>query len=484
MPARAIDQGQLARAKDLILLSCGLSLERGREAALREALGERMAALGLDAFEAYFETLLRGQGEFGLLVERLTVNETYFLREPAHLDLVVQHLVPELLAAREGPVRLLCAGCSTGEEPYSLAILLRERHADACERLFSIAAVDIDGTAIATARRGVFGRHSFRGMDPALVARHFTPCGPGEFSLHEPARRLVTFEQMNLLAPVFPPLMQRQDLILYRNVSIYFPRAVQVRVFRALAELLNEGGYLIVGAAETLPHDLGVLPLVGRQGLFVFRKQGRAVTERRAAPRPAFRPAPMAPPPQERRSVPRPAVPDPDPIRAGLLSAALKQAQADRGEEALLTLDRLLGQDAVFPRAHCLKACILMHGGRPEEARQASERALALDAMCLEACLILGVIARNEGDEKLAHQRFREAMYLDPDCWLAHYSLAEIHFLKGEGNRARAGYETALRILKDPRPRRGRLSWFPLVYKAEPFIHICHHKLLQLKGKV
>ncbi len=99
-----------------------------------------------------------------------------------------------------------------------------------------------------------------------------------------------------------------------------------------------------------------------------------------------------------------------------------------------------------------------MHGGRPQEARQACERALALDAMCLEACLILGVIARNEGNENLAHQRFREAMYLDPDCWLAHYSLAEIHFLKGDGKRARAGYEAALRSLREPEPLPGRLN--------------------------
>jgi chemotaxis protein methyltransferase CheR len=167
-----------------------------------------------------------------------------------------------------------------------------------------------------------------------------------------------------------------------------------------------------------------------------------------------------------------------------LFDAALEHAHAARNPEALRILDELLGLDSTFLKAHSLKACVLMNGGRHEQARQTCERALELDAMCLEACLMLGVIARSEDNDDMAQKRFREAMYQDPDCWLAHYYLAEIHFLRGERGRARAGYESALRILQDPSLlKRGR-SLFPLSFKAEPFVHICRHKLALIKAEL
>lgn len=491
-PVLAADRVQLAQFKELVLRVCGFSLENEREATLRTALQERMSALNQVDFEAYFGILQNDPPEVGRLVELLTVNETYFLREPDHLKLIIQHLVPEILASREGPVRFLCAGCSSGEEPYSLAIMLRERYGDACDGMFSIAGVDIDPGMIALARRGVYGRHSFRGVDPDLVAKHFDSSNSAEFHIREPARRLVDLEVVNLLSPAFPPLMARPDIILYRNVSIYFPRNVQGQIFRRLADSLCENGYLIVGATETISHDVGVLALVQREGLFVFRKQSvLPVSDRREVRRPAAKapslPEHSRPPAIVRREGHPPSI-NPRPTSGKdvrrQFDDALELAHASQWQEALGLLDELLKLDASFIKAHTLRACVLMNGARHEEARQACERALELDAMCLEGVLMLGVIARHDGNDDLAHRRFREALYLESNCWLAHYYLAEIHFLKGDGKRARAGYESTLRILGDGGLLKAGRSLFPLSFRAESFIDICRHKLSLLKGKV
>lgn len=174
------DETGLAPFKELILRTCGFSLEQGREQTLAEGVAARMARRGVACSRAYHAILVTDREELNALVELLTVNETYFFREPDHLNLVADKLLGEILAAREQrPVRILSAGCSTGEEPYSIAMMVRERWGADSERLFSITGVDIDSGAVAAARRGVYGRGSFRGMDQGVLQRHFDATGEG-----------------------------------------------------------------------------------------------------------------------------------------------------------------------------------------------------------------------------------------------------------------------------------------------------------------
>jgi chemotaxis protein methyltransferase CheR len=486
MPLPAVEREQLTPIKRLVLAHCGLSLEEGREETLRRALAERMAARGMTCHTRYTGLLTADPQEFSRLVELLTVNETYFFREPDHLKLILDHLLPDLMKAREGPLRILSAGCSSGEEPYSLAILLRERYGDQCERLFSILGVDIDEGVMRTARRGVFGSRSFRGVAPDLLARHFEGVGPEEFRILPWARELVTLEVANLLAPVFAGSSWRPDVILYRNVSIYFPEKVQRDVFRRLAELLPLGGYLVVGATETLHHNVGILPLVERNGLYVFKKQPEfTLVDRRARRREEAEPAPkpLLPatatgpsPARTQRFEPAPAKTCPDPKQ--LLDEALTLSIAGKVHEAFAALDLLLQQEPGFIKAHSLRAAIHLNEARYREAKEACLAALGLDSLNLEACLMLGVIARYEGDEEGAVHHFRQAIYLDGACWMAHFYQAELLLLRGEARRARSGYESALRILGDSALRNRCL--FPLAFKPDPFMAICRHKLAML----
>jgi chemotaxis protein methyltransferase CheR len=468
--------------KELLQRACGFGFTGDRERTLQDGLGQRMALRGAQDPGEYLAMLQLEPAELDGLVELLTVNETYFLREPEHLNLLVDRLVPERLAAHADLVRILCAGCSTGEEPFSVAMLLQDRADPAAAARFALTGVDIDASAVAKARTATYGRYSFRGMDPGFEARHFEAAGPLEQRVKEPARGRVAFAVLNLLAPGLPPL-GLQDLILYRNVSIYFPGPVQQEVFRRLAGLLKPGGYLLVGAGETLVHDVGILRLVERDGLFVFRKDGGIDRPERRLPRgtPLPRPGP--------RTATRPAFsPRPAAVAAPVPGAtrrrfddALQCARSRREPEALAILDTLLAGDPGHVRAHTLRASVLMALARPREARSACEAALALDPFGSEACLMLGLIARQDGDAPAALNRLREAIYLDASCWLAHYHQAELLAARGERSRARTGYETALRILAGPGQGTPGQGLFPLSCNAEEFATLCRHKLARLQ---
>ncbi|MFH0730177.1 MAG: CheR family methyltransferase [Pseudomonadota bacterium] len=499
----------LSRFKSLILNTCGLTFSQTREKTLSEALRQRMTASGTSDPDAYFNLIVRDQAEFDRLVTLLTVNETYFFREPSYLNLVVDRLIPELLAISPSrPPRLLSAGCATGEEPYSIAIMLRERYGPRSAEIFSVTGVDIDEPAIEVARAGMYGKNSFRGVDASLIARYFEPCESGRWKLKTGIRNSVTFEVVNLMSGLYPASMLGADIIFYRNVSIYFPSPVQRNIFTRLADLLRDGGCLMVGASETLQHDIGVLTLVEQEGLFFYRKlPGFSIEERRstrrhppfreetktAFPRPPVRPMPMERRPGEgspgRRTSPVPDRPV-QPIASGqdetvkaLFDDALELAVTDRFTDALSVLDTLIASDSAFLKAHVLSASILLTLSRFEDSRAACETALSLNSFCLEAYLMLGIIERHEGNDDEAHKRFREAIYLSPSCWLAHVHMAELAFARKDWKPARSGYSAALKVLESGSLADHGREYPPLIIKAEPFLVICRHKLTLLKGK-
>ncbi len=487
------DTIKLDRFKELLLSRCGLSFEKERAVTLGAGVHRRMTSLGIEEPDVYRALVSGNEAEFHRLVELLTVNETYFFREPDHLKLLIERLIPEIVKDRkQGQVRIVSAGCSTGEEPYSIAMLLRERYGAESGKLFAIVGVDIDANAIARAQEGFFGKASFRGTDTTLIERYFEPAGMGEYRIREEIRRDVVFEIANLLGTAYPPVMGSPDIILYRNVSIYFPVQVQHRIFSRLAELLNEGGYLLVGATETMHHDLGILSLVEQDALFLYRKLPKIHIGDRRGQRRAGHANEQQPAPKHshgatsRRGhasvVPeRPVPPAVVPGIHALFDDALELARTNRPDAAIELLETLIERDGSFVKAHALKGSILLNLSRYGEARDACNRALANDPLCLEASLMLGIVARHAEDGEEALKRFREAIYLDSSCWPAHFYTAEIVYSRGDRKRARSGYESTLRILDTGAPGEHERAYFPLAFKSDQFAAICRHKLSLIK---
>lgn len=504
-----MDGQHLDRFKELILRTCGFRFENDREITLKRALLERLNALHTNPAD-YLILLNRDQGELNVLIERLTINETYFFRESEYLDLIGERLVPEVRKKVKGrPVRILCAGCSTGEEPYSVAIMLNKKYGDDCAHMFSIAGVDIDTKAIDTARKGAYQKGSFRGMDHNLLHRYFiASCQKKEtFQIVEAIRQRVEFEVVNLCANPYPPCMRQPDIILYRNVSIYFPQEVQQEIFRKLAGMLRADGYLLVGAAETIHHNIGILSLVEMDSLYLYQNNQKVVFEERrkqrrsqalahwaknevsvSAPRKnackertnPSAPVPCVTPPSSPFSKRQAAANSENEYRR-IFDDALEHAHCQRYDEALTLLETLLARQEDFVKAYSLKASILLGIGRFNEVHAVCAHLLTLDPLCIEGHLMLGIVARHEGDNDTAFTNFRHAIYLNQNCWLAHFYMAEILFAEGDRKRARSGYDTTLRILGKDSAEAHAQEFFPLSFNAEQFIAICRHKQSLLK---
>ncbi len=230
----------------------GLRLASYKQPCLRRRLAVRMRACGAHTFGAYAEVLDAVPAEYDRLLDALTVNVTRFFRNPETWALLGRRVVPELWA-RPGRVRVWSAGCASGEEPYSLALLFAE-HAAAGEGVeaalvrLRIDATDLDPEAVEVARRAEYPAAALAEVPPALLARWFSAEPPHRVAPALARRVRVAVHDLTREPPPAPPY----HLIVCRNAVIYFDRATQERIFAAFAEALVPGGRLLLGKVETL----------------------------------------------------------------------------------------------------------------------------------------------------------------------------------------------------------------------------------------
>ncbi len=479
----------LAPVKAFITARLGLRFEGGAGAHLAESLKQRMARAGAASAAAYLERLQTDDAELHELAGVLTIGETYFYREPQHLRLLTETLAPELLAGRagHGKVRILSVGCATGEEPYSIVMALYERYGPVTERLFEITAVDIDRRALEKARAGLYGAFAFRALPVDLRERYFTAAGDQRRQIAEVIRRQVRLRPFNALTETDTEDLADQDVVFFRNVSLYFDAAARQTLQRRLQTLLKPGGHLIMGTTETLANNFGFMDLHQRNGVFLF-------THRPARRRGDKQPLPEIPP-AEKIALPPLPTPHrvPAPSTRSLLDletaetnyqAALALARAERFEEALRRLD--LHDAAGSPLAHhlTLRAHLLFEQGDAAGAAAATARALALDPGSVDALLLQGRIARSRGETKHAIDSLRQAIYHRPDCWPAHYHLAELYRESGETALARREYRIVLHQLQDDAAAARTAGSWPLAVAVKDLRFLCETRLARLDAAV
>ncbi len=457
--------------KELVARRCGLMFDGQAEANLAAALAKRMDSCGVALPAAYYAGLIASDDEFREFVALLTVNETYFFREPSQLALLTDCLVPRLLSRRTSPkpVRILSAGCSTGEEPYSIAIALKEKFGESTSRLFSIVGADIDHRALARAEHAEYGEFSFRALSPERRERYFSGCGPGRYSLDDAIRDMVELRSLNLLEAPYPPALTGFDVVFFRNVSIYFDAPTRKAILGHLHAAMEEGGALVVGASETMANDFGMFRLMEDEGRFYFVKAADGASSREqagttVAPLPRPRPAEAAKtitPPPRRRGVedPRPAQRQvvanaPDPWPAGLDSVRLALREK-RHEDALTAVLALCDTVSGDLRPRLLEGFVHLQMRRFSEAAAIAANAAEQDAWSAEAHMLLGLAAKWRADPDTAIGAFRRVAYSRPECWPAHYYLATM-VQDHDPARARREYAIALRqITANPDPDGG-----------------------------
>jgi chemotaxis protein methyltransferase CheR len=261
--------------RDAIHEHCGLWYRDGNRYLLEKRLQPRLQALGLGAFSAYHRFLRFDPGryaEFDEAADILTTNETYFYREPYQLRAFTREVLPELAAAnaRERRLRMLSAGCSTGEEVYTLAALVTE------SGLFEnwdveLVGSDISRRCVAQARSGAYGEHAFRTPEAAPLRRWFH-LRAGKWVVDDALRTMVRFQRENLVSPSALATVGRLDAVFCRNMMIYFDLAARRTLLRRLHEKMREGAWLMLGHSESLINVTADFELVHLTSDLVYRK--------------------------------------------------------------------------------------------------------------------------------------------------------------------------------------------------------------------
>jgi chemotaxis protein methyltransferase CheR len=243
--------------RDFIHGYCGIFFDDGSKFLLERRLARRLELHRLKSFEEYYHFLRydrKREEELVALIDNLTTNETYFFRETPQLRAFSEEILPELrgrLAGRKS-LRIWSAGCSTGEEPYTIAILLLESGDWWRDWQVEIIGSDINQRVLHTARKGVYKKGAHRATDPGMLAKYFITDEKGDYRIIDRVKELVSFSYVNLLDPHKTSLIGSVDVVFCRNVIIYFDREAKKKVIESFYHKLRDGGYLLLGHSESL----------------------------------------------------------------------------------------------------------------------------------------------------------------------------------------------------------------------------------------
>ncbi len=250
--APELTEADFRRVAELAKQTAGLNLQHGKEGLVRARLARRLRALGLASFDDYLSLLSSEKSPVELkeMVDALTTNKTSFFREPQHFDYLRQKLLPAHAAAGTAP-RMWSAGCSSGEEPVTLAVVLHECMPEALLRRSRILATDISARVLERAKDARYPAEQLAELPRDVVRRHFVPApGGATWQVAEPLRRMIHFARLNLMGEW--PMQGPFDAVFCRNVMIYFDKPTQGRLVRRFWDLLSPGGHLFVGHSESL----------------------------------------------------------------------------------------------------------------------------------------------------------------------------------------------------------------------------------------
>jgi chemotaxis protein methyltransferase WspC len=365
---------------------CGLEADSLGPGVVARAVTARCAQLGCQTFQAYFERLVSSPAEQQELVGRVVVAETWFFRDRAALESVARRAVERAGSVRAGAVfRVLCVPCSTGEEPYSIAMAFAQAGWP-LERL-AIDAVDISRGNILRAREGIYRKNSFRGGDLSFRDAFFETAGPDAWKVIEGIRAPITFAEGNVLAPDFSHGRGAYDAIFCRNLLIYFDRSTQDQVIITLGGLLASGGLFAVGPAEPV--------LLFEHGYAALKIPAAFLLER-ASPRRAVvaTPEPL-PPLKKRTAVVFETKPVPKPVRGNPVSTPVVTVPLSEKPDTLATI-QALADAGKLAEAAARGSVLLERGPTPE------------------LLYLLGLIGDARGEAARAVELYRKTLYLAP----------------------------------------------------------------------
>jgi len=276
-PVVPMSEEEFRLIRDLVHGHCGLFFDHDTKYLLEKRLGKRLAEHNMTSFREYYHFLKYDKGreqELSDIMDVLTTNETYFFREAFQLKAFTEEILPEIKAAKEKKgerqLRIWSAGCSTGEEPYTIAMLLLGMGCFTNWKL-EIFGTDISHRVLQHARKAVYGKSSFRTTEEGHIKRYFSE-QDGCFRISDDVKRLVTISHLNLFDENRIVLLGKMDVIFCRNVIIYFDQVAKKKVVDTFYRTLREGGYLLLGHSESLLNTSTAFALRHLKNDMVYQK--------------------------------------------------------------------------------------------------------------------------------------------------------------------------------------------------------------------
>jgi chemotaxis protein methyltransferase CheR len=498
----------VARFRDLVGRRIGLLFEADKSDYLAGVLRERLEASGGCSAAVYLQNLSSGaREEVRALAERLTVAETYFFRYADHFRAFAEVVLPERARVQTGRrrLRILSAGSASGEEAHSLAILVREYLPDLSEWDVELLGVDINPAMVAKAARGRYSAWSLRETPIDVRDRYFHPT-EREFQLDDGVRRLVSFEERNLLDddPSFW-CKGAFDVVFCRNVIMYFTPEVVRAVVTRIARALSPGGFLFLGHAETLRGVSQEFHLCHTHDTFYYRLRGESepatvvrLEQTAVAPSPSARPPLRAAMGLDdsswveaiqgasdrvarltrSRQQASPAVPLPAaaPAEAPLnLEPAVALLRQERFTDAMALLQALPTSSRVDPDAQLLRAVLLTNSGQLAEAERVCRDVLSADELNAGAHYLVALCREHAGDRDGAVEHDQAATYLDPTFAMPHLHLGLLARRAGESEKAQSELSAALGLLA--REDASRILLFGGGFSREALGELCRAEL-------
>lgn len=478
-----VSDTRLSQLSDFVAAQMGLHFPRQCWRDLERRISSAARELDFKDTESCIDwflsaSLTRSQVES--LASHLTVGETYFFRERKSLEILEDHILPALIHSRrqtDRRLRIWSAGCATGEEPYSIAIVLSKVVSDLQDWNITILATDINPRFLQKASAGVYGGWSFRDTPPWVREGYFKRTNAGRLEILPQIKKMVMFSYLNLAEDAYPSLWNHtnaMDVIFCRNVLMYFAPEKATKVVQNLYRSLVEGGWLIVGPVEVSHSLFSQFVTCNFPGAILYRKHDHRphgadvfpfLLDQESTPSLPPLPALMAEPAPEVSllsnpgELPGPAAEEPKmvaeqptPYREAL--SLYEQGQYVRAAEKLMAA---LSENPTAAGAMALLARVYANQGRLVEARAWCEKAIAAAKLNAGHHYLLALILQEQGAWEEAKCELRRAVYLDQDFALAHVALGNLNQRQGEVRKSRKHFENALSLLRrhgheDPLP--------------------------------
>jgi chemotaxis protein methyltransferase CheR len=507
----ALGPPDIQRFRSLVSRRLGLLFEDDKLDYLADVLRERLGAVGRDRCDAYFEHLSSGgPEEVRALARRLTVGETYFFRYFDHFRAFAEVVLPDRARHREAQrqLRILSAGCASGEEAYSLAILVMEHLPNASSWDVQIRGIDVNPSTIEKASAARYSAWSLRDTPTPVRERYFLPYGR-EFQLAETVRSYVSFEERNLLDD--DPAFWRPDafdVVFCRNVTMYFTPEVMRSVIARITRSLSPGGFLFLGHAETLRGVSQEHHLCHTHDTFYYQRRDADERVGAAFPEPTVPAAPTLAAPSlsaalglddsswvdviqgasdriaslSRGPRPSPSAPPPPiaPRAEWDLRPAVEMLRQERFAEAMELLQALPADSRTDADAQLLRAVLLTNRGKLSEAESVCEQLLSKDELHAGAHYLVALCREHAGDRRAALEHDQAATYLDVSFAMPHLHMGLLARRSGDAEQARVELERALLLLA--REDASRILLFGGGFSREALVMLCRTELRACGG--